>query len=107
MLHTIPDEITYDQENLTIRWKDQHSCSYELLNLRKNCPCAHCRGGHGPVADRQTDHITEIRLISWKKVGRYALCITWSDNHDTGIYTYDALRESCDAGVPYAPPGER
>ncbi|MEQ9363806.1 MAG: DUF971 domain-containing protein [Leptospirales bacterium] len=107
MLNTIPDEITYDQENLTIRWKDQHSCTYDLLNLRKNCPCAHCRGGHGAVADRQTGHIQEIRLISWKKVGRYALCITWSDNHDTGIYTYDALRESCDAGVVYAPPGER
>ncbi len=107
MLNTIPDEITYDQENLTIRWKDQHTCAYNLLNLRKNCPCAQCRGGHGPVADRQTGHITEIRLISWKKVGRYALGITWSDNHDTGIFTYDALREACDAGVEYAPPGER
>ena len=97
MLRTIPDEITYDQQDLKIRWKDGHDCSYNLLGLRKNCP----------VANRQTGHITDIRLVSYKKVGRYALCLTWSDNHDTGIYTYDALREACDAGVEYAPPGER
>ena len=26
-------------------------------------------------------------------VGRYGLRITWADGHDTGIYTFEALRE--------------
>ena len=26
-------------------------------------------------------------------VGRYGVRITWADGHDTGIYTYDALRD--------------
>ncbi len=107
MLDTIPDNIEYDQADLRITWKDGHTCSYELLNLRKNCPCAQCRGGHDAGAVRTTGGITDIRLVSWKKVGRYALGITWSDGHDTGIFTYDVLRQCCDDGVPYAPPGER
>ncbi len=28
-------------------------------------------------------------------VGRYAVNIQWSDGHDTGIYSYQTLRELC------------
>ena len=27
------------------------------------------------------------------RVGRYGLRIVWADGHDTGIYTFDLLRE--------------
>lgn len=107
MLNTIPDEITFNQTALTIRWKDGKTCEYPLLPLRKGCPCANCRGGHEITARRTTDHIKEIQLVSWKKVGRYAIQITWSDNHDLGIYTYDHLREACDRGTDYMPPDMR
>ena len=107
MLDTIPDDIQYDNTSLKIRWKDGKDCSYNLLQLRRKCPCAQCRGGHGPVANRQTDSIQQINLVSWKKVGRYALQLTLSDNHDLGIYTYDLLRKGCDEGTGYVPPDER
>ncbi len=107
MLHTIPAEIRYDESALTIEWKDGVSCAYDLLSLRRNCPCAQCRGGHDADAVRTTGHIANIRLVSWKKVGRYALQLTWSDNHDTGIYTYDSLREACDRGEEYRAPDQR
>ncbi|MCE9596443.1 MAG: DUF971 domain-containing protein [Spirochaetia bacterium] len=107
MLDTIPEKIEHDQTHLKIKWKDGKECSYELLNLRRSCPCANCRGGHEIVSKRTTDHIKTISLAAWKKVGRYALQITWSDNHDLGIYTYDALRAACNDGTQYAPPGER
>ena len=68
MLDTIPDDIQYDNTSLKIRWKDGKDCSYNLLQLRRKCPCAQCRGGHGPVANRQTDSIQQINLVSWKKV---------------------------------------
>ena len=96
MLDRIPDDIRYDDTHLHIRWKDGRDCSYELLPLRKECPCASCRGGHGVTVQRTTDAISTIRMVSWKKVGRYALQFTWSDNHDLGIYTYDWLRERCE-----------
>jgi DUF971 family protein len=30
-------------------------------------------------------------------VGRYALNFRWSDGHDTGIYSFQYLREVCEA----------
>lgn len=107
MLQTIPDEIKYDQNQLTIRWKDGKICEFPLLPLRKSCPCANCRGGHEMTARRTTDNIQQAQIVTWKKVGRYAIQIAWSDNHDLGIYTYDFLREACDNGTDYMPPDRR
>jgi DUF971 family protein len=106
MLETIPDQISFDEKNLYIRWKDGRDSSYELLHLRRMCPCAQCRGGHEKTARRTTGHIQEIQMRSFRKVGRYAISILWSDGHDLGIYTYDSLRQSSDRGIPYTPAGE-
>jgi DUF971 family protein len=92
MKETIPDQISYDEKELRIRWKDGFLSTYSLLDIRKKCPCATCRGGHGGKVGAATGHIQSIQLVSWKKVGRYALNLTWNDFHDTGIYTYDNLR---------------
>ena len=92
MLSTFPSEISHDETELKISWKDGFQSNYSLLDLRKKCPCATCRGGHGGKVGQATGHIQTIKLLSWKKVGRYALNFYWSDNHDTGIYTFDNLR---------------
>ncbi len=107
MLGTIPESISTEQGRLQIDWKDGKRCSYDLLALRRNCPCAVCRGGHEAQARRTTGKITAIELRSWKKVGRYALQLNWSDGHETGIYTYDLLRQACEEGREYQPPDER
>lgn len=99
MLNTIPKEISFDDTYLYIVWKDGFPSKYNLLKLRKLCPCVTCIGGHGGNIGEATSHIKEISLVSWKKVGRYALNFTWSDNHDTGIYTYDSLREYSEKGL--------
>lgn len=93
MLATIPKTITFDDTSLYIEWKDDKKTSYDLLVLRKNCPCALCRGGHGKQTVRITDRINEIRLTGWKKIGRYAICLHWSDGHDKGMYTWDDLHD--------------
>jgi DUF971 family protein len=105
MLNTIPSKIDFDNVNLYIQWKDGKECKYNLLNLRRYCPCAQCRGGHGEP-NRITLDIKEIKLISFKKVGRYAISLVWSDGHDAGIYTFDSLRYFCDQNKEYRPPGE-
>ncbi len=92
MKDTIPDQISYDDTSLTILWKDGFTSKFDLLDLRKKCPCASCRGGHGGTVGAATGHIASISLVSWKKVGRYALNLTWNDFHDSGIFTYDNLR---------------
>jgi DUF971 family protein len=35
-----------------------------------------------------------VRPVHISSVGNYGLKIRWSDGHDTGIYSYDRLRES-------------
>ncbi len=101
LLRTIPESIKNDDENLFIRWKDGTDCTLNLLALRKNCPCVTCRGGHQAEDIRQTGHITEIKLLSWEKTGRYGIRITWSDMHNDGIYTLDGLRFACENGGLY------
>jgi DUF971 family protein len=93
---TIPDEIRYDDSSLWIRWKDGIESAYNLLDLRKKCPCATCRGGHGGKVGAATGHIHAATILSWAKVGRYAISIVWNDYHNTGIYSYDNLRAYAD-----------
>jgi DUF971 family protein len=37
-------------------------------------------------------------VVDAQLVGNYALKITWSDQHDTGIYSFQYLREICPNG---------
>jgi DUF971 family protein len=34
--------------------------------------------------------ITDVEMV-----GRYAIRILWSDGHNTGLYSYDHLRQIC------------
>jgi DUF971 family protein len=40
---------------------------------------------------------TDVRPIKIQPVGRYAIQISWSDGHETGIYTFANLREMADS----------
>ena len=48
----------------------------------------HGSGDRPPVAGKQVVGITAITPI-----GRYAVRIAFDDGHDTGLYSWDALRE--------------
>ncbi len=37
----------------------------------------------------------QTQLVAMRLVGQYALAPTWADGHDTGYYTFDALRADC------------
>ncbi|PJZ70024.1 hypothetical protein CH373_09500 [Leptospira perolatii] len=89
---TTPDVIDFDEESLSILWKDGVQSKYQLLELRKRCPCVVCKGGHGGKVGAATGSITSAKLLSFSKVGRYAINLVWSDYHNTGIYSYDSLR---------------
>ena len=82
---------------LVIEWDDGKRCIYFTKILRANCPCAVCseeRKDQNPLKVLRSDP-DQIELVSWKMVGRYAVSFEWSDAHDTGIYTYQFLRELC------------
>ena len=82
--------------DLAIGWSDGHSSVYPVRFLRLNCKCALCveemsgRPMLDPASVPPDVHPTVIN-----PVGRYAIHITWSDGHTTGIYTYEHLRQIC------------
>ena len=101
----IPLEIIdFSDTALQITWEDGHESIYLYEDLRESCPCASCRevrkkdSKGNPTFKKNIPLRTSskpLRPIKTEKVGQYALKFKWSDNHDTGIYSYDLLRELC------------
>ena len=84
---------------LRIDWSDGRAREYTIRELREACPCATCREKRSnpqpppllPVLSAAEAQPLAIRGM--KPVGNYAYAISFSDGHDTGIYTIDYLRE--------------
>jgi len=95
-----------------ITWLDNHISEFNLRWVRANCPCATCR------ETRRADALNTdmLRLTSGplpstqvaqaELVGNYAVRLTWTDGHATGIYAFSVLRASCPCSQchPAGPP---
>lgn len=85
------------EHSLLVAWPDGCAQKLPLVPLRAQCMCARC-----------VDELTGQRILDVEGidpaiaithlalVGNYALKITWSDGHDTGLYTWDHLRRLCE-----------
>jgi DUF971 family protein len=97
-------------EKLDIAFQDGHQCVYTITYLRSMCPCAQCRlvrDGRDPhdiapaVKPKPLLNILpgnysgQLTVKSAEMVGKYALKIEFSDGHDTGIFSFEYLREIC------------
>ncbi|MFI5403336.1 MAG: DUF971 domain-containing protein [Planctomycetota bacterium] len=79
---------------LAIAWSDGRESRFAVRDLRIACPCATCRDEM--TGERILDPARiplDVRPVNLASVGNYGLKIRWSDGHDTGIYSYDRLRE--------------
>lgn len=84
----------YQKNNHTfsILWSDGSLADYRLSDLQRRCPCAGCvdevtglRLSHAKPVDN------DVKAITIKNVGRYALKIQFSEGCSTGIYSFDML----------------
>ncbi len=86
-------------DRLVIQWNDGHRAVYAWAHLRKACPCAGCREERQQPPDPfhvlKPAELVPLRPLRIDPVGRYAYKITWSDGHDSGIYTLEHLRALC------------
>ena len=61
--------------------------------------CAGCREERekppDPFRILKPEELVPLAPVSMTPVGYYAYKITWSDGHDTGLYTLENLRELC------------
>lgn len=100
-MNLVPANIKVSRkQGLTLTWADGKRDVFPISLLRSMCPCAKCKEEREEKTAKKPllkilpgNYIGEMSILSVDMVGNYAIKIQWSDRHDTGIYTYDYLRE--------------
>lgn len=86
--------LEHDGGALHLRWVDGAEQRLADRDLRLACQCAQCREEMSGKALLDPTRIPlDLRLTRVWSVGNYALGLAFSDGHDTGIYTFGALRK--------------
>ena len=88
----IPTEIKLHQASrvLEIAFDDKRTFRLPYEYLRVYSPSAEVRG-HGPGQEVLQVGKREVAIKEVEPVGRYAIRPSFSDGHDTGIYSWDYL----------------
>jgi DUF971 family protein len=82
-----------DERTLAIQWTDDKRSLFDVVELRRQCRCAHCIDEVTHEQKLNPDDVPEsTRPVKVESVGRYALTIQFTDGHRTGIYPFDRLR---------------
>lgn len=83
-----------DAHTLGIDWSDGVQSRWRLSHLRRHCPCAMCVDEWTRERRLDIDSVDDnLSAVGIDSVGRYALRVKFADGHDSGIFTYDLLRE--------------
>lgn len=101
---------------LQIAWSDGEVREYRAADLRDQCPCATCREKRSAKPVEKPDGLLELNVLSpaeaetisqggvsvagMRPVGAYAYHIDFSDGHNTGLFTFDLLRELGETVAP-------
>lgn len=80
------------ERRLEISFCDGFEGVIAYKRLREESPSAEVRG-HGGPRPAQAPVPEDIGVVSAETVGRYAVRITFSDGHSTGIYAWSYLRQ--------------
>lgn len=90
----IKDISQLSERKLAVVWTDGKKSTFDVVDLRRRCPCAHCvdewTGQKKLTPDQVPDSVRPLRIES---VGSYAMRVAFNDGHSTGIYTFQMLRE--------------
>lgn len=98
-----PEHIAISKSRgIDIDWKDGTHSFYPNAFLRDHCPCAVCTGAHG-TEPQKTNYSSPspelfplykpaLKMLQCEPVGAYAIRIHWNDGHNSGIYSYEHLR---------------
>jgi len=89
-----PKEIAEVDGKLKIAWADGSESLFPFDYLRNHCPCALC-------VDEWTGERKQLilllpsnfRAVKIDPVGNYAIQVSWSDGHNSGIYSFRSLKE--------------
>lgn len=90
----IPTEIKLHQASriLELAYADGTRFALPCEFLRVYSPSAEVRG-HGPGQEVLQIGKRDVQIAAIEPVGTYAIKLTFSDGHDTGLYSWDHLYE--------------
>ena len=87
-----------DKDKLLIKWDDDSETTLALKYMRDECPCAGCKGEtillrtyRPPKPQILSPDMYKVKSI--EVVGEYAIQISWKDGHNTGIFSWDYIRQ--------------
>jgi len=79
-----------------ITWSPDHVGRYPIRLLRCECNCAACVDEFTGRRTLDPASVPEdVSITAAAPVGNYAVRFTFSDGHDTGLYTFDHLARLC------------
>lgn len=79
-----------------IHWDNDTSFQLPFKYVRGECPCAGCINEFTGERILDLDSIPETIVPEQMQAsGNYAIKLTWSDGHSTGLYTWDHLLSIC------------
>jgi DUF971 family protein len=100
-------------EGLTVHWSDGSRSFYPIGYLRRMSPSADQKQlreemERNPLTVLPSGSASQgpLRAIGAEMVGNYAIRIRFSDGHDTGIYSWQYLREIDPEARPEHPESE-
>jgi DUF971 family protein len=91
---TWPVELRLDQSKtlLTVTFDSGECFSLPAEYLRVESPSAEVQG-HAPDQRQIVGGKRHVKITALEPVGNYAVRIIFSDGHDTGLYSWNYLRE--------------
>lgn len=87
-----PTDIKLHQASrlLEIAFDDGETFKLPCEFLRVYSPSAEVRG-HGPGQETLQTGKEDVNIVGIEPIGHYAVKLTFSDGHDTGLYSWDYL----------------
>lgn len=79
---------------LLVGWHDGPKAELSPYTLRVNCKCANCVDENTGQKTLDPNSVSlDIKILGIRPVGRYGVSLQYSDGHNTGIYTFDAIKQ--------------
>lgn len=93
----IPTNLVVHQQSKVLELTYENGSTYCLPFelLRALSPSAEVQG-HGPGQETLQTGKRDVLITSLEPVGHYALKPTFSDGHDSGLFTWDYLYKLCE-----------
>lgn len=92
----VPENLVVHQKSkvLELSYADQSKFQLPFEFLRVHSPSAEVRG-HGPGQEVLQTGKRNVSILSLEPVGNYAIKPTFTDGHDSGLFTWEYLLELC------------